>query len=173
MGGPVARLLGFYMEFELIETGKIINTHALRGEVKIDPWADSAEAFCGFTRLFIDGAEHKVEHMRAQKGFVIAKLTGIDSIEAAESVKNKTVYVPRGDIELEDGGYLIGDLVGCAAFSEDGGELGKITDIITLPRGEVLEIHGAREILVPLNGEFVTDVDLEGKRVTLRLIEGM
>ncbi len=169
----MARLLGFYMEFELIETGKIINTHALRGEVKIDPWANSAEDFCGFERLFIDGAEHRVERARAQKGFVIAKLDGVNSIDEAERLKNKTVYVPREDIELPDGGYLIGDLVGCAAFSEDGEELGKVTGIITLPRGEVLEVNGAREILVPLNREFVTDVDLEGKRVTLRLIEGM
>lgn len=158
---------------DLIETGKIINTHALRGEVKIDPWADSAEAFCAFKRLFIDGAEHRVERSRVQRGFVIAKLTGIDSIDAAEAVKNKTVSVPREDVALPDGGYLIGDLVGCAACDSDGADLGKITDIITLPRGEVLEIRGTREILVPLNSEFVTGVDLEGKRVTLRLIEGM
>ena len=96
----MARLLGFYMEFDLIETGKIINTHALRGEVKIEVWANSAEDFCGFKRLFIDGTEHRVERARAQKGFVIAKLTGVNSIDEAERLKNKTVYVPREDIDL-------------------------------------------------------------------------
>ena len=158
---------------DLIETGRIVNTHALRGEVKIEPWADSAEAFCGFGRLFLDGVEHKVERARAQKGFVIAKLSGIDTIDQAEKVKNKVLYVPREDIGLSEGGYLLSDLIGCAARSDTGEELGKITDILTPPGGEVLEIHGAREILVPLRGEFVTDVDVEARTVTVRLIEGM
>ena len=158
---------------ELIETGKIVNTHALRGEVKIEPWADSPEAFCGFTRLFVDGAEHRVERARVQKQFVLAKLSGIDSVEAAEGLKNKTVCVPREDIPLADGAYLIGDLVGCLACGQDGAELGRITDIISLPQGEVLEIRGDREILVPLNREFVLDADLPAKRVVIRLIEGM
>lgn len=158
---------------DLIETGKIVNTHGLRGEVKIEPWADSPEDFCGFERLFIDGAEHKVEKARVQKRFVIAKLGGIDSIEAAESVKNRVVYVDRADIELEEGGYLLTDLIGCTVRDEGGAGLGRITDILTPPGGEVLEIRGEREILVPLNGGFVVDVDTEAKVVTVRLIEGM
>lgn len=158
---------------DLIETGKIVNTHGLRGEVKIEPWADSPEDFCGFERLFIDGAEHKVEKARVQKRFVIAKLGGIDSIEAAESVKNRVVYVDRADIELEEGGYLLTDLIGCTVRDEGDAGLGRITDILTPPGGEVLEIRGEREILVPLNGGFVVGVDTEAKVVTVRLIEGM
>lgn len=158
---------------ELIETGRIINTHGLRGEVKIDPWADSPEDFCAFERLFIEGREHTVERSRVQKRFVIAKLAGIDTIEAAEAVKNRVVSVPREDIELEEGGYLLRDLMGCQAVDEQGHVLGKIAGILTPPGGEVLEIKGDREILVPLVDEFVLDADVEAGRVTLRLLEGM
>ena len=158
---------------DLIETGRIVNTHALRGEVKIEPWADSAEAFCRFTRLFLDGEERAVERARVQKGFVIAKLAGIDTIEDAEKVKNHIVYVPREDIDLEEGGYLISDLVGLRAVDTEGAELGRITGILTPPGGEVLEIQGKREILVPLRGDFVTGVDIGSGVVTVRLIEGM
>lgn len=158
---------------ELIETGRIVNTHGLRGEVKIEPWADSAEAFCEFERLFLDGVERRVERARAQKRFVIAKLTGIDAIDEAERVKNHVVYVPREDIGLEEGEFLLTDLIGCQARDEDGKVLGKITDILTPPGGEVLEIRGDREILVPLNDEFLMEADVEAGFVTLRLIEGM
>ena len=158
---------------DLIETGRIVNTHGLRGEVKIEPWADSAEDFCEFERLFIEGVERKIERARVQKRFVIAKLTGIDSIDEAECMKNKVVYVPREDLELGEDEILLSDLVGCRAVSEDGQELGKITDILTPPGGEVLEIQGEREILVPLNGGFLVDADIEAGVVTLRLIEGM
>ncbi len=158
---------------ELIETGKIVNTHGLRGEVKIEPWADSPEAFCAFRRLFVEGTEHKVERARVQKRFVIAKLSGIDAIEEAEKLRNRVVYVPREDIPLEEGGFLLSDLIGCAAFDQDDAALGKVTDILTPPGGEVLEIRGAREILVPLNDEFLLKADIEAGRVTVRLLEGM
>ncbi len=158
---------------DLIETGRIVNTHGLRGEVKIEVWADSAEALCSFRRLFVDGVERRVERGRAQKGFAIVKLAGIDSIDEAEKVKNRVVYVPREDIPLKEGGYLLADLVGCRAVDENGGALGTVTDVLSLPGGEVLEIHGEREILVPLVEEFLLDADTKAGTVTVRLIEGM
>ncbi len=161
------------MNMDLIETGRIVNTHGLRGEVKIEPWADSPEAFCVFRRLFLEGAEHAVERSRVQKRFVIAKLAGVDSIEDAEKLRGRVVFVPREDIALEEGGYLLTDLIGCSAFDQDGKRLGNVTDILTPPGGEVLEIRGQREILVPLNGEFLLDADVEGRTVTVRLLEGM
>ena len=158
---------------DLIETGRIVNTHGLRGEVKIEVWADSVEVLCCFRRLFVDGVERKVERGRAQKGFAIVKLAGIDSIDEAERVKNHVVYVPREDIPLKDGGFLLTDLVGCRAVDENGGALGTVTDVLSLPGGEVLEIRGEREILVPLVEEFLLDADVEAGTVTVRLIEGM
>lgn len=158
---------------DLIETGRIVNTHGLRGEVKIEPWADSAEAFCAFERLFVDGAERRVERSRVQKRFVIAKLAGIDSIEDGEKLKNRIVYVPREDLELGEDKVLLSDLVGCRALDEEGRELGQVTGILTPPGGDVLEIEGEREILVPVNGGFLLDADVEAGTVTVRLIEGM
>ena len=162
------------MENELIETGKIINTHGLRGEVKIDPWADSPAAFTAFERLFIEGKEYKMEKARVNKRFVIAKLSGVDTIDMAESLRERIVYVPREDLDLGEDEYLLSDLIGLTAVDNETEEvLGKITDILTPPGGEVLEIRGEREILVPLNPEFVADVDIEDGKVYIDLIEGM
>ena len=156
---------------ELINRDTVQNISA--GVAGIHNPADSAEAFCAFERLFVDGAEHKVERARVQKRFVIAKLKGVDSIEEAEAMKNRVVCVPREDLELEDGQVLLSDLVGCRAVDEDGAELGRVTGILTPPGGDVLEIRGAREILVPVNGGFLLGADTEAGTVTVRLIEGM
>ncbi len=158
---------------ELIETGKIVNTHGLRGELKVEQWSDSPEIFCTFPHFFIDNIEYIKERARVQKGFVILKLKGIDTIDSAEALKNKILFIPRSSLPLDDGACLISDLVGLRAVDESGAELGKIDGILTLPGGEVLEIHGKREILVPLVDEFVLNIDLEAGAVTLKLIEGM
>lgn len=159
---------------ELIETGRIINTHGLRGDVKIEPWANSPADFCAFSRLFLDGREHSLLSARASGRFVIAHLDGIDSIDDAEAAKNKVVYVPREDIELEEGEYLLEDLVGLEALdNESGASLGRVVEILCPPGGDVLVIRGTREILVPLRPEFVKDVDVEGGKVFIALIEGM
>ncbi len=159
---------------DLIETGMIINTHGLRGDVKIDPWADSPADFCEFERLFVEGREYRVTSARVQKRFVIAHLEGVEDIDAAEAMKNKTVYVPREDIDLEEGEYLLEDLMGLTAVDDATGELlGRVTGILNPPGGDVLVITGAREVLVPLREEFITGVDFEAGEVRIAMIEGL
>lgn len=161
------------MEKEFLEAGKIINTHGVRGEVKIEPWADSAEFLAGFKRLFIDGIPVKILRARVHKGFLIAALDGICDIDAANALREKIVFISRDDAALPDGSFFIADLIGMTAIGENGAELGKITEIITLPAGNVCVIKGKREILVPLRSEFIIKRDESLGVVTVRLIEGM
>ena len=162
------------MDYELIDTGRIINTHGIRGEVKIEPWADSPQALLEYDSFFIDGDEYRVERSRVHKGFVIAALGGVDTVERAEALRGKLICIPRSQVPIQDGGYLLRDLVGLEALDDKtGGSLGKITDILELPGGNVCEIRGGREILVPLRPEFVTEVNVDGGYVRFSLIEGM
>ncbi|MBQ3951425.1 MAG: 16S rRNA processing protein RimM [Oscillospiraceae bacterium] len=156
-----------------LEAGKIINTHGIRGEVKIEPWADSPEFLKGFKALYIDSRPVKLLSARAHGRFVIAKLEGVDDMNAAEALKNRIVYIDRDEAPLSEGEYFISDLIGFTAVAEDGEELGKVTEILSRPAGEILVITGEREILVPLVPEFVIARDMDGGRITLRLIEGM
>ena len=162
------------MDSRLIECGKIINTHGIKGEVKIEPWADSP----GFKKknksFYINGTEHKVISSRVHQKFVIARLSGIDSINDAEKYKNKIIYALRSEAALEEGQYFLSDLIGFDAFSADNGTaLGKVTDIISLPAGDVCVIRGEREILVPIREEFIKERSMDEKRITVRLLEGM
>jgi len=157
---------------KLIESGKIVNTHGIRGEVKIEPWADSPRFLTGFKTLYIDGAAFNVVRSRVHKNMVIAQLEGINSIEEAENYRNKVIHIARAEAKLPEGAYFVSDLVGKTATDDDTGEeLGKVTDIISLPQGSVAEITGKRQILVPVRPEFIISQDAE--TVKIHLIEGM
>ena len=158
----------------LLEAGKIVGTHGLRGEVKLLPWADSPGFLAGFGRLHIDGAPVRVLAARVHKNCVIAALDGVDDIDGAIRMKNKIVFIDRGDVQLEEGRHFVADLIGLRALDEKTGqELGTVADVMSLPSNDVYVIRGEREILVPAVPEFVAAVDVEGGYVKLRLIEGM
>jgi len=162
------------MENKYLESGKIINTHGVRGEIKIDPWADSPEFLTDIDTYYIDGKAYPVLRSRVHQRFVIAQLEGVGSMDEAERLKNKIIYIDRDDADLEEDEYFLTDLIGFTAVSAaDGKVLGKVTDILTLPGGDICEIKGEREILVPLRPEFITGRDMEAGILTVSLIEGM
>jgi len=157
-----------------LEAGRIVNTHGIHGEVKIQPWADSPEFLAGFSRFHIDGAPVAVISARVQKGCVIAALDGVKDIDGAIAMKNKIVFIDRNDVRLEDDRHYVADLIGLRAVDADtGAEIGVIDDVLSLPSNDVYVIKGEREILVAAVPDFVKEVDMASGVVMLRLIEGM
>ena len=160
---------------KLLEAGKIVGTHGVRGEVRIQPWADSPEFLTGFESLYIDGEPVKILRARVHKSFVIAVLDGVDNIDAAIRLKNKTVSIDRADVDLEDGRHFVVDLIGLRAInSETGAELGAVTDLLSLPANDVYVINTPeREVLVPAVPEFVEEVNVAEGFIKVRLREGL
>ena len=110
----------------------------------------------------------------SRKNCFVAELEGVSDIESAIRLKNKLVYIDRGDIMLDEGEYFIQDLMGIRAINDATGEvLGKLTDVLTLPANDVFVVTGEREILIPVVPEFVKEVNLTEGFVRVRLIEGM
>ncbi|MDR2571305.1 MAG: ribosome maturation factor RimM [Oscillospiraceae bacterium] len=162
------------MKNELIETGKIVNSHGRYGEVRIQPWADSPEFLTGFTQYYIDDVPIKVLSAKIHKACVIASLEGVSDINAAIKMKNKIIKIKKDDVKLEDGRYFIADLIGLQAIDAKTGEgLGTVAEVISLPLHDVYVINGQREILVPAVPEFVVEIDLKEGYIKLRLIEDM
>ena len=159
---------------ELIEAGKITNTFGVRGEVRLQPWADSPEFLTGFEYLYIDDSPVKVLSAKVHKGCVIATLEGVDNIDAAIRMKNKVLKVKKDDIHLDDGRYLIADLIGIKVIdAETGEEIGILSDVLSLPSNNVYIIKGEREILVPAVEEFIVETNIRDGYVKLRLIDGL
>ena len=162
------------MKEKLLEAGIIVNTHGIRGEIRIQPWADSPDFLAGFESLYIDGRPIKVLSAKIHKGCLIAALEGVSDINSAIRLKNKTICIDRDDVELEEGRFFIADLVGLRALdSESGEELGIVAEVLTRPANNVYVIRGKREILVPAVPEFIIETNIPEGFIRLRLIEGM
>ena len=162
------------MGSNFLEAGQIVNTHGIRGEVKIVPWCDTPEFLCGFDTFYLDGAPVKVESARAHKGNVIAKLAGVDDVNGAMRLKNKVVSIDRSGVILPPGRHFIADLIGLEVREAESGQvLGKVEDVLTLPANEVYVVKGEKEYLIPAVDEFLAETNLEGGYVRVRLIEGM
>ena len=158
---------------EFIEAGQIVNTHGIRGEVKIVPWVDSPEFLRKFKTLYINGLGRSVISSRVHKGCVIALLEGVEDVNAAMALKNKTVHIARKDARLPKGTFFLTDIMGHRVVTEDGAEIGVLADVMELPAGNIYVVRGEREILIPAVPEFILKTDVEGGTVTVRLIEGM
>ena len=162
------------MKTRFLEAGKIVNTHGTRGEVRILPWADSPDFLAGFRYLYIDGAPMEVMSARVHKSFVIAALSGVSDIDGAIRLKNKTVFIDRDDVLLEEGRYYVTDLVGLRAIDADTGQgLGVVADVLSLPANNVYVVKGEREILVAAVPDFIVETNIDEGYIKLRLIEGM
>ena len=158
---------------QYIEAGKIVNTHGVKGEVKIQVWLDSPEFLKKFKTVHIDNKAVKLLSGRVHKGFLIAVLDGVEDVNAAMSLKNKTVYIDRKDAKLPKGAYFLQDIIGASVVTEDGSEIGVLKDILETPASQIYVVQGEVEHLVPAVDEFVLKVDAENAVVTVRLIEGM
>ena len=161
------------MKEKYIEAGEVVNTHGVRGEVKILPWTDSAEFLSKFRTLYIDGKPLKVLSSRVHKGAVLAMLEGVPDVNAAMRLKGRRVSIDREDAKLPKGGYFIQDIIGAEVVTEDGESIGKLSEVIDAPASMVYVVKGDRERLIPAVPEFILKTDADAGVITVRLIEGM
>ena len=158
------------MKQEFIDAGEIVNTHGIRGEMKVLPWLDSPEMLCEFDRCRIDGREYDMESVRIQKTCNLVKLKGVDTMEAAQALRGKTVELYREDIDDEV--IFAAELIGVEVFC-DGELLGKITDVLDYPGNSVYVVKGEHEYMIPAVKQFVLSTDLEQNCMQVAIIEGM
>ena len=155
------------------EAGEIVNTHGVRGEVKILPWTDSAEFLAAFRTLYIDGRPVKVRSARVHKQTVLASLEGVEDVNAAMRLKGRRVFIDRADAKLPEGGYFIQDIIGAEVVTEDGESIGKLAEVMDAPASMIYVVRGERERLIPAVPEFILKTDADAGIITVRLIEGM
>lgn len=163
------------MKKEYLEAGKIVNTHGIRGEVKIMPYTDVPELLCEFDRLFLNKQEIFIERARVAKGMVIAKFEGVDTPEQAEKLRNKILYMHRDDLELDDDTYFIQDLIGIEVKDVEIGVIyGKIVDVMQTGANDVYVIKGSdREYLVPAIADVVVSTDIDNNIMTIKVLDGL
>lgn len=163
---------------EFIEAGIIVNTHGVRGTVKIEPWTNTPEFLRAFKRLFIGGIEYAVIGASVHKNHVLATLRGVETVQEATALRGKKVSFAKEDADLEEGEHFVEDLIGLTAVNDETGEsFGKITDFLPLPSNGVYVVDtlndGHGDTLIPAVAEFVKKIDVENGCIRFRLIEGL
>ncbi len=161
------------MKKQYLEAGRIVNTHGVRGEVRIEPWADEAAFLTRFKRFYLDGKPIKVLSCRVHKTLCIAQLEGIGDVNAAMALKGKVLFIDRKDAKLPKGTVFLQDILGARVVDELGKELGVLDQVLPAPAASVYVVKGEREILIPDVPAFILDKDADRGVITVRLIEGM
>lgn len=164
---------------QFLQVGIITSTHGIRGEVKVFPTTDDAARFKKLKKVLLDTGKERLEleiqSVKFFKQFVIVKFKGIDNINDIERYKGKSLLVPRENaVPLKKDEYYIGDLIGMEVFTEEG-RFGVLKDVMETGANEVYIVdsdeHG--EVLIPAIRQCILDVDVEGKRMKIRLMDGL
>jgi 16S rRNA processing protein RimM len=161
---------------QFLEIGKIINTHGVRGDVKIDPWCDSPEDFRSISRVYLaDKTEFTVSNPRIINGkFIICSLSGIKTVEDAVKYKNKVLFVRREDLDVPEDALLICDILGLPVIDKNTGRVyGELTDVLQYTCQEVYEItaEDGTKTLIPNVPAFIAERDTE-KGIFITPIDG-
>lgn len=165
---------------DLLEVGKIVNTHGLRGEVKVVAWTDSPEVFEDIEYVYAKKNDEyerlDVKSIKYQKGNLIIKFPQIKDIDEAQMYKNKVLYAERGMLgELPEGVHYIADLIGLEIVKEDGETVGTIADVFNTGANDIYDVkrEGRKNLLIPVIDDVVLNIDIDNKKVTVRMMEGL
>ena len=162
---------------DYIETGKIVGTHGIKGEIRVEPWCDNPDFLTGFKFLYTNGGENeiKIESSRVHGNIVLIKAKGVDSINDANILRGKILYVKRSDIVLDEDRYFVCDLIGCCVFDADSNNvLGVLTDVSRTGANDVWHIEcGGKTYLLPAVDDVIINVDIANKKIVLRPIRGI
>ncbi|NLL03491.1 MAG: 16S rRNA processing protein RimM [Clostridiales bacterium] len=166
------------MILDFIEIGKIVGTHGIRGELRVNPWCDSPEFFKNFSTLYFDklGKESaKISSVRAHGNIVLLKLDEVTTVELASSLRGKILYIKRSDAPLEEGRYFVQELIGCQVKDASTGKLyGTISDVSATGANDVWHIKNqGQEYLIPAIPDVVVSINVENEVVEINPLRGL
>ena len=166
------------MKKQYLEAGKIVRTHGVRGELCLEPWADSAEFLRPIKRFWFD--EGKTDagliSSRVHKGRLLITLEGINTVEKADTLRGKILYLDRNDVKLEDGAHFLQDLIGLKAVDGNtGAEYGILSEVLPTGANDVYSIVNSegKEFLFPAVRHFIKKIDIDGGVIELLPIPGI
>ncbi len=165
---------------QFLEIGKIVATHGIHGEVRCQAWCDDAEILADAELLYYDGKGKNpltVLDGRVHKNVVILQIDGVTTVEAAQRLRNKILFINRDDLELGEHDYFIQDLIGLTVKDADCSEkvYGTLTDVLQTGANDVYEITDAEGVkrLIPAIGEVVIETDIEHELMLIRPLKGL
>ena len=164
--------------------GKITSLHGLKGNIKIHSYAESIDVFKPKDLLLVqntDGLEqsYTIQWAKSHQRSVLLSLEGVDSRSAAEALIDSRIYIEKRLLsEPDDGSYYWFDIIGLSVYTIDKQYIGKVDSIIPTGASDVYvvtnpDINKKNEVLIPAVDTVVLDIDLNKKKMTIDLPEGL
>lgn len=167
------------MKKKYLECGKIVTTSGIKGEVKVQSWCDSPDVLLDFKQLFLDDQGKtvlEIEKSRVQKNIIIFKIKNIETIEDARTYLNKTLYLNREDLPMQENEYFIQDLIGLTVNDVDTNICyGKIIEVSPTGANDVYHIQSPTDkiLLIPAIKQVVIQTDIENGIMLIKPLEGL
>lgn len=162
---------------KLIETGKIVSVFGIKGEVKVQPWCDNPNFLCEFDTLYYkSGTPVEIERSRVAKNIVVMKIKGIDTVDEAQKIRNRVLYLDRNDVELPEGSYFVQDLIGLTVKDTKTGEVyGVIKEVNETGANDVYGVEFADGVIryVPAIPQVVDATDIENGVMNITPLDGL
>lgn len=165
---------------DYLELGQIVNTKGLKGEVKLNSFAEDITIFERLPKVFLKQkgmiTEKIIEKVGYTKNQVIIKFKECNSIDEAETFRNAYVLVKRTDLDdLPEGVFYIADLIGLDVYTDDGISLGKVDDIYSTGANDIYVIKDelGKQKLLPGIDEVIKNINIEAGKIIVHLIEGL
>ncbi|WP_211745970.1 ribosome maturation factor RimM [Paenibacillus sp. Marseille-Q4541] len=166
---------------QFFNVGKIVNTHGIKGELKVLPLTDfPEERFAKGSKLVIDTEKQMipvvVDSARFHKNMYVVQFHGFGNINEVEQYKGTMLKVSAEyQTELSDGEFYFHQVVGCDVITDEGEELGTVKEILTPGANDVwvVKMKNGKELLIPYIEEVILHVDITNKKVTVHLMEGL
>ena len=165
------------MKKQFLECGKIVSTHGIRGEVKVQHWCDGPEYLCQFATVYLEKGQRPlaVERARLNKNEVLLKLSGIDDMDTAGTLRGKILYINRAD-DPEGDGIFLQDLLGLAVTDADSGlAYGAVTDVLRTGANDVYEVTDDSGVkrLIPAIPDVLIAMDVDEGFLKIRPLAGL
>ena len=159
--------------------GEVVGTHGLRGELRVKPMCDGVDFANRFDVLYWSErgtSSVRVLRVREHKNVLLFVLDGVDNVNAAETLRGRTLWFRRDEAQLDEGEVFIVELVGCSAIDADSAAVyGTITEVSPMPANDVWHIadEQGREVLFPAVAAMIDVIDTANGVVKIRPIEGI
>lgn len=166
-----------------LKIGQIVNTHGVKGEIKVYPYTDDIENLSKLKKIFLDSdlkLEYLVRGSKIIKNMIVFKLDGVDTIEQTKDLMQKYIYIKKKEIK-EENTYYIEDLINLDIYTaEDSNDFskasyfGKLVQIFNIGANDVYEVKTENNVVyLPAIKDVILKIDLENKRIYVKIMEGL
>ncbi len=158
-----------------IPVGRVLSTHGVRGEIRFRYYNDSESDLCGYAALFADRDGQKIKlkpaRVQARRGYFLIQFGELETPAAVSFLAGKELYVREEDLpRLGEGEYYDYQLIGLRAINERDEPIGQVKEIIHTKANDVIVIEGEREMLIPMQEDFILGIDVNA--ASIRIAEG-